>query len=149
LAVAKEAPHLRTTAECDEALEEDCNDELLILVTPLQHLIIEYPPLFDVEPCQIVVAPLHLRLGVTANMLRFGVQAAALCGGPSAARPAAAAIGAALLKDVRVCPVPYHGGGFEGRECHRIAVRGSIVCDALERHIPASQLAALRTAWAA
>jgi len=82
-------------------------------------------------------------------MLRFGVQAAALCGRPSAARPAAAAIGAAFLKDVRVCPVPYHGGGFAGRECHSIAVPGSIVSDALEGLIPAPQLAALRTVWAA
>jgi len=55
----------------------------------------------------------------------------------------------ALLKDVRVRPVPYHGGGFAGRGCHRNAVRGSIFCDALEGLIPAPQLAALRTAWAA
>ena len=140
---------LRTRKQLQDAIEalgEDCNDDLLIPLTPLKHLSIEYPPLFDVEPCQIVVAPLHLTLGVTAILLRLGVEAAALCGGLPAARRAAAAIGAALLKDVRVRPVPYHGGGFAGRECHRIAVRGSMVCDALEGLIPAPQLAALRTA---
>ena len=132
-----------------EALGEDCNDDLLIPLTPLEHLSIEYPPLLDVEPCQIVVAPLHLTLGVTAILLRLGVEAAALCDGLPAARRAAAAIGAALFKDVRVRPVPYHGGGFAGRESHRMEVRGSIVCDTLEGLIPAQQLAALRTAWAA
>jgi len=43
--------------------------------------------------------------------------------------------------------VPYHGGGCAGRECHRITQRGAVVCDALDGHIRATQLAELRTAW--
>jgi len=129
------------------ALQEEHNDDLPIPLTPAEHLSIEYPPLFDVEPCQIVVAPLHLTLGVVTVLLRLGVEAAALHGGRAAAAPAAATAAAALLEDVRVRPVPYHGVGFSGRECHRITQRGAVVCDALDGHIPATQLAALRTAW--
>ena len=68
-------------------------------------------------------------------------------GGRAAAARAAASVAAALLEDLRVRPVPYHGGGFAGRECHRITQRGAVVCDALDGHIPAPQLAALRTTW--
>jgi len=129
------------------ALQEEHNDDLPIPLTPAEHLSIEYPPLFDVEPCQIVVAPLHLTLGVVTVLLRLGVEAAALHGGRAASARAATSVAAALLEDLRVRPVPYHGGGFAGRECHRITQRGAVVCDALDGHIPATQLAALRTAW--
>jgi len=129
------------------ALQEEHTDDLPIPLTPAEHLTIEYPPLFDVEPCQIVVASLHLTLGVVTVLLRLGVEAAALHGGRAAAARAAATVAAALLEDVRVRPVPYHGGGFAGHECHRITQRGAVVCNGLDGHIPATQLAALRTAW--
>jgi len=108
------------------ALRKDCNDDLLIPLTPLKHLSIDYPPLFDVQHCQIVVAPLHRSLGVTAILLQLGVGVAPLCGGLSAARRAAAAIGATLLKDVRVRPVLYHVRVFANTWCHRIGILGSI-----------------------
>ena len=129
------------------ALKEEHQDDLPIPLTPAEHLSIEYPPQIDVEPCQIVVATLHLTLGVVTVLLRLGVEAAALHDGRAAAARAAATAAAALLEDVRVRPVPNHGGGIAGRECHRIIQRGAVVCDALDGHIPATQLAALRTAW--
>jgi len=54
----------------------------------------------------------------------------------------------ALLVSVRVCPVPYHGRGYEGRDCHHIAQRSAAVCDALVGHLSAARLTALRRAWA-
>ena len=44
-------------------------------------------------------------------------------------------------------PVPYHGGGFEGRDGHLIEKCSTAVCDSLVRHISASRVEALRPAW--
>jgi len=128
------------------SLHKELKDDLPIPLTPAEHLSIDYPPLFDAEPCQIVVAPLQLTLGVVTVLLRLGDEAAALHGGRAAAARAAASLAAVLLEDVRVRPVPYHGGGFSGRECHRNTQHGAVVRDALDGHIPATHLAALRTA---
>jgi len=129
------------------ALQDQRNDDFPIPLTSAEHLSIDHTPLFDVDPCQIVVAPLHLTLGVVTVLLRPGVEAAAFNGGRAAAERAAATVAVALLEVVRVRPVPYHGVCFAGRECHRISQRGAVVCDALDGHIPAEELAALRTAW--
>jgi len=84
---------------------------------------------------------------LTALLLRLGIEATYAALGRSSAVAAVTAIGRALLDEVRVRPVAYHGGGFEGRASHRIAERSHVVCDALAPYLPETQLEALRGAW--
>lgn len=64
--------------------------------------------------------------------------------GPAVALEAVIAVGTTLLDDVRVHPVVQHGGGFEGRECHRIRKRARLVCDALAPSLSANRTQDLR-----
>lgn len=130
-----------------EAYKDDANDSLPLPLRPSEHLSIELPPLYAVYPSQVVVAPLHLTLGVTQALLRLGFEAAYLEGGPAVALEAVTAVGTTLLDDVSVHPVAYHGGGFEGRECHRIRERSRQVCDALALFLSANRMQDLRDAW--
>jgi len=86
-------------------------------------------------------------LGVTQVLLRLGIEATYAALGRASSVVAATANGRALLDEVRVRPVAYHGGGFEGRDSHCIAERSHVVCDALAPYLPANQLEALRGAW--
>jgi len=141
---------LRTRKQMKDAIlayETGPNASLPIPRTLSEHLSIESCPLFDIYLCQIVTAPLHLTLGVTPVLLRLGIESTYAALGRASSVAAATAIGRALLDEVRVRPVAYHGGGFEGRASHRIAERSHVVCDALAPYLPANQLKALRGAW--
>lgn len=145
-AVSMAPPRLRARVELQAALvayEMGPNDGLPILWTPTEYLSIAWWPLFDVYPCHIVPAPLHLTLGFTAVLLRLGIEATYAASGRAAAVAAATAVGRALLDEVRVRPVAYHGGGFEGLACHRITERAQAVCAALKTFPPSDQLQAL------
>eukprot|EP00170_Pyropia_yezoensis_P000351 contig_2052_g352 len=149
--VAVNPTSLRTRSHLQammEAYAEQPNENLPLALQPARHLSIERCPLLDVWPSQIVPIPLHLTLGGTSIILRVVIEATLLESGREAAVAAASAVGLALLDDAGVRPVPYHGGGFEGRSCHRIARRGDRICDALAGHLSASRLGALRTASA-
>jgi len=120
------------------------------LATPLplsKHFSIERCPIFDAYPEQIVPLSLHITLGVTSFLLQLDFSAVVEGLGEACGRAAALAVGRALVDDARVRPVPYHGGGFQGRSCHKIAAKGVIVCDKLAPYLPPRQLAALRVAW--
>eukprot|EP00170_Pyropia_yezoensis_P003414 contig_14272_g3421 len=99
-----------------------------------EHLSIESRPVFPVAPDALVPISLHLTLGVTSFLLQLGITAAVARGGAANGLAAATAVGTALLADVRVRPVPYLGGGFEGRSCHLIADKATLVCDTLAPH---------------
>jgi len=129
------------------AYETGPNASLPIPQTPADHLSIESWPLFDMYTCQIVTAPLHLTLGVTNVLLRLGIEATYAALRRASSVVAATALGRALLVEVRVRPVAYHGGGLEGRASHRIVERSDVVCDALAPYLPENQLEALRGAW--
>jgi len=142
---------VRTRAELQAAavsFADRPNDTLPIPVPAAEHRSIERCAVFDVEPRQIVPAPLHLTLRITGHALRLGIEAVVFESGAAAGAEAARAVGVALLVSARVCPVPYHGGGFAGRDCHRIAQRSAAVCDALVGHLSDARLTALRRAWA-
>jgi len=96
------------------------NDALLVPVPEAEHRSIERYPVCVVEPRQTVPAPLHLTLGFTEHALRLGIEAVVCESGAAAGAGAARAVGMEWLFSERVCPVPYHGGGFEGLDCHSI-----------------------------
>jgi len=149
----EEAPptSLRTRAELQVAavsFADGPNDTLPIPVPAAEHRSIERCPVLDVEPRQIVPALLHLTLGITGHALRLGIEVVVFESGAAAGAEAARPVGVALLLSARVCPVPYQGGGFEGRDCHRIAQRSAAVCDALVGHLSAARLMKRRRAWA-
>ena len=149
-AVSTAPPRLRAQEELQAALvayDMGPNDSLPIPRTPTEHLSIGWCPLFDVYPCHIVPAPLHLTLGITAVLSRMGIEAAYAASGRAAAVAAATSIGRALLDEVRVRPVAYHGRRFEGLACHGITERGQAVCAAIKTFLPSDQLQALKNAF--
>eukprot|EP00170_Pyropia_yezoensis_P001591 contig_6910_g1595 len=113
-----------------------------------EHLSIERRRVFPVAPDALVPIPLHLTLGVTSFFLQLGITAAVARGGAANGLAAATAVGTALLADVRVRPVPYHGGGFEGRSCHLIADKATLVCDTLAPHLSEGDVSVTRVVWA-
>eukprot|EP00170_Pyropia_yezoensis_P000964 contig_4505_g967 len=113
-----------------------------------EHLSIERRPVFPVAPDALVPIPLHLTLGVTPFLLQLGATASVARGGAATGLAAATAVGTALLADVRVRPVPYHGDGFEGRSCHLIADKATLVCDTLAPHLSEKDVSVMRDAWA-
>jgi len=150
-AVAVAQTQLRTRKQSKDAIlayETGPNALLPIPRTPAEHQSIESFPLLEIYPCQIVTAPLRLTLGVTQVLLRLGIEATYAALGRASSVVAATDTGRALLDEVRVRPVAYHGGGFERRASHRIAERSHVLCDALAPYLPEEQLEALRGAWA-
>lgn len=79
--------------------------------------------------------------------MRLGSEAVLLERGPVSALEAVTAVGAALLEEIWVRPVPYHGGGFEGRACHRIRLRSAVVCAAMGLFLSFNRLQSLQDAW--
>jgi len=133
-AVAVAPTQLRTQKQLKDAIlayETGPNASFPIPRTLTEHLSIESCPLFDIYPCHIVAAPLHLTLGVTQVSLRLGIEVTYAALGRASSVAAATAIGRVLLHEVRVRPVAYHGSGFEGRASHRVAERSHVVCVAL------------------
>jgi len=129
------------------AYETDPDASFSIPRPPAERLSIASCSPSDIYPCQGAAAPLHLTSDVTRGLLRLGIEATYAALERASSVVAATAIGQALLEEVRVRQVAYHGGGFEGRADHRIAERSHVVCDALATFLLANQLEALRGAW--
>ena len=71
-----------------------------------------------------------------------GVKAIALDSGPDRAKEDAAALTAALRRNVGVSLAPYWGGTFEGKACHKIGRRLAAVCDVLDGFVPQARASA-------
>lgn len=149
-AVAVAPTQLRTREQLKDAIvayETDPDASFSIPRPPAERLSIASCSPSDIYPCQGAAAPLHLTSDVTRGLLRLGIEATYAALERASSVVAATAIGQALLEEVRVRQVAYHGGGFEGRADHRIAERSHVVCDALATFLLANQLEALRGAW--
>lgn len=112
------------------------------------HLSIERCATFPMPSDALVPIPLHLTLRVPSFLLQLAITAVVVRGGGAVGLVAATAIETALLEDVGVRSVPYHGGGFEGRACHLIAGKATLLCDALAPQLPEADLCVMRDAWA-
>jgi len=92
------------------------------------HRSINRPPLFTIDPMQIVPIPLHLLLGITLLPLRLAVELVISCHCQDDGESFAYELAETLGRVVRVSPVPCHGGFFFGRHCHKIAEGRDAVC---------------------
>jgi len=141
---------LRTRRQLQEAMEafHACdNDGLPLPLSPWQHLSIVECPLMAVYPEEIAVIPLHATLGGTLTVIDLGLEAVYEAKGAAACIEAAESLGRTLLEDIRVSPVPYHGGALEGRACHRTSAKYPLICDALAPYLAVDKLASLRAVW--
>jgi len=94
----------------------------------LAHLSVELPPLLTVDPKQIVVIQLHITHGVNGRFLVLATECVIKCKGSAAGLRFTHRLAALLREEVGVTPVPYHGEGFIGRDCHRIGDRSDAIC---------------------
>jgi len=85
------------------------------------HRSIDRPPLFTIDPRQIVPIPLHVLLGTTLRPLRLAVEIVISCRGSNDGQTFANELAETLRRVVRVRPASYLGGVFIGRDCHTIA----------------------------
>jgi len=76
------------------------------------------PPLFSVDPRQIVPIPWHILLGITLRLLRLAIELVISCRGRPVGSAFAFEVAETLRRVVRGRPAPYHGGVFIGRDCH-------------------------------
>jgi len=113
----------------------------------LAHLSVELPPLLTVDPKQIVVIPLHITLGVNGRFLVLATECVIKCKGPAAGLRFTHRLAALLREEVGVTPVPYHGGGFIGRDCHRIGDRSDAICRLLLLELTEEYHTAYKRAW--
>ena len=90
---------------------------------------------------------MHATLGGTLTLIELGLEAVYEAKRAAACIEAAASLGRTLLEDIRVRPVPYHGGAMEGRECHRNSAKYPLVCGALAPYLAVDKLATLRAGW--
>ena len=65
-------------------------------------------------------------------MLRLGVEVVIRCCGQAAGSAFACELSEVLCEEMRVQPVPYHGGLFIGRDCHALGDHSDALCTALE-----------------
>jgi len=113
----------------------------------LAHLSVERRPLLPADPRQIVVISLHITLGVTGRLLVLATECVILCNGDEAGLRFAHRLAALLRNKVGVKPVPYHGGGFIGRDCHRIGDRSDAVSQLLLPDLTEEYHTAYKHAW--
>jgi len=111
------------------------------------HMSVEQSPVIVVPPSQIVPPPLHITIGMTAWLLRLGVEAVTRERGPADGRQIAHRLAAILSVNIGVEPVPYHGGNFIGRHCHTIASGCGEIVDALSPLVSCPRLTAYERAW--
>jgi len=131
-----------------EALHACDNDDLPLQLSPWQHLSIVKIPLMAVYPAVVAVIPSNTTLGGTFVLIDLRFEAVYEAKGAAACVEAAEALGRTQLDDIRVSPVPYHGGALEGRECHRVSEKYPLVCEALAGYLALEKLATLRAGWA-
>jgi len=113
----------------------------------LAHLSVVLPPLLTVDPRQIVVIPLHLTLGVNGRFLVLATECVIKCKGSAAGLRFTHRLAALLRDEVGVTPVPYHGGGFIGRDCHRIGDKSDAICRLLLLELTEEYHTAYIRAW--
>jgi len=94
----------------------------------LAHMSMELAPLLPAVPQQIVPIPLHITLGINSRLLSLATECVIRCKGKATGLRFAHRLAAALRSKVGVTPVPYHGGGFIGRDCHGIGDRSDAIC---------------------
>jgi len=108
---------------------------------------IERPPLFTIDPRQIVPIPLHILLGITLRLLRLAMELIISCRGGAAGLAFAYGLAETLRCTVRVRPTHYHGGVFIGRDCHTIAEASDAVCRTLLGLVPERDHVAYKRLW--
>ena len=111
-----------------------------------EHLSIERKPLLVTDVADIAPMPLHVTQCGTGYLLILGVEAVVFDQGPERAAEYATAMAEALWSGVGVCPAPYQGGSFAGKQYHKIAANLELLCDLLDTFVPASRARAYRDA---
>jgi len=111
------------------------------------HRSINRPLLFTIEPRQIVPIPLHLLLGMTLRLLRLAVELVISCRCKDDGESFAYELAETLRRVVQVSPVPYHGGVFIGRHCHKIAGGRDAVYRTLLGLVPEHHHEAYKRLW--
>jgi len=124
------------------------NADLPQPLTHDQHRSIQRRPLMFVPPEDIAPSPLHLTLEMTPDTLRLAAEVVHASDGPARATVFCTELGQLLLNRAGVEPAPYFGGTFEGRECHRIGRKLTLVCELLDEYAPARWAAPFRRACA-
>jgi len=111
-------------------------------------LSINLPPIFVVDPRQVVPIPVHLTIGINSRMLQLAVESVIISRGSVDGMQFAYTLADVLGKELRVGPVPYHGGTFIGRHCHVIAHRSVRNGQELMGLLPQARVTAYKRAWA-
>jgi len=96
---------------------------------------------WDIDPM-----PLHLTHGMTVALLQLAVEAVTFSFGEGTGLTFCASVAEVLRRDAGVSPAAYFGGTFEGRECHRIGLRLTLVADLLDARAPGPGSTAWRRA---
>ena len=114
----------RASTQCLEILGKDASGHAIagqggVHKSPLINL----PPILVVDPRQVVRIPVHLTIGINSRKLRLSVESVIISRGPVDGMQFAYTLADVLGKELRVHPVPFHGGNFSGRHCHVIAQR--------------------------
>jgi len=116
-------------------------------LSQVDHLSIVRPPLFTIDPRQIVPLPLHLLLGITLRLLRLAVEFVISCRRGTDGKVFAYSLAETLRCAVRVSPAPYHGGVFIGRDCRTIAAASDVVCRTILGLVPERHHQAYNRLW--
>lgn len=115
-------------------------------LAPDVHLSIERRPLMVVPAEDTAPMPLHLTLGITVWLLQLAVECVIYANGEAAGAAFSLDVGDLLRSAAKVAPATYFGGGFEGKECHRIGRQLMHVCDLLATHSEPRHASAFRRA---
>eukprot|EP00170_Pyropia_yezoensis_P001288 contig_5741_g1292 len=146
---SKAGGRLRTIQNADDMALAYQDVPLAGMDEPLdmtEHLSIDRKPLLVIDVADIAPMPLHVTQGGTGYLLILGVEAVVFDQGPEKAAEYSMAMAEVLRSGVGVCPAPYHGGAFAGKQCHKIAAKLELLCDLLDTFVPASRARAYRDA---
>lgn len=115
-------------------------------LAPDCQLLIERRPLMVVPAEDTAPMPLDLTLGITVWLLELAVECVIYANGEAAGAAFSLNLGNLFRSAAKVAPTPFFGGGFEGKECHRIGrqlmpVRDQLSLYAQPRHALAFRLA--------
>jgi len=146
-----EPPHSRSASHLEQmkaaGAPGDAPGRRLADLSQAAHRSINRPPLFTIDPRQIVPIPLHLLLGITLRLLKLAVELVISCRCRDDGESFAYELAETLRRVVRVGPVPYHGGVFIGRHCHKIAEGRDAVCRTLLGLVPEHHHQAYKRLW--
>ena len=105
------------------------------------------PPLFSVDPRQIVPISLQILHSITLQLLRLAIELVISCRGRPVGSAFSFELAEKLRRVVRVRPAPYNGGLLIGRDCHAIAQRSDVICRALLSLVAESDPVAYNRLW--